>query len=267
MRFLEMGPDTCHDGVVTTGSTGSRYPAVERWLRQRCLELPPGSQLPTEAEAAQQFMVSRMTARRAYQRLADQGFLERRQGAGSFVLAPPLHRPESVIRPFSDDMRRRGLSPRSKVLRAEIGSSPEAAIALGLDATQWVVMVDRVRYADDVPIALDSTCLPTDFAAVLDADLENGSLYHALTTLGRTMARATGYVTARLASTAEATELNLPMPAALLEETRLSIDDNGRRVETTKTAYVGSRWAIDTGAYIATSPSLPGLDSNQEPSD
>jgi GntR family transcriptional regulator len=232
----------------------ARYRDIEDWLRRQCASLPPGSPLPTELELAERFEVSRMTARHAFQELAQQGLIERRRGAGSFVLPAALHRQESVLHSFTEDMRSRGLEPSSRLLRAEVGAAPAQAAALGLPPSAWIVMIERVRCADGVAVALESAALPGEFAPVLQADLEHGSLHQALADLGRQMGRATGFVTARLATTEEARLLGLEVPAALLVENRLITDVSGRPVESTQTAYVASRWAIDTGSFVAAMP-------------
>ncbi len=48
-----------------------------------------GQRIPSETQLSKQFAVSRMTARRAVQELADEGLLERSVGAGTFVTQPP----------------------------------------------------------------------------------------------------------------------------------------------------------------------------------
>lgn len=48
----------------------------------------PGSKLPTESQLAQETGLSLTTVRRAFDVLVQQGLVERRQGAGSFVQAP-----------------------------------------------------------------------------------------------------------------------------------------------------------------------------------
>ena len=48
-----------------------------------------GERIPSEAQLSEDFSVSRMTARRAVQELADEGLLERSVGAGTFVTQPP----------------------------------------------------------------------------------------------------------------------------------------------------------------------------------
>src|SRR6202051_1153079 len=49
--------------------------------------IAPGDALPTEQSLCDQFGVSRITVRRALADLAEQGYIERRQGVGSFVRA------------------------------------------------------------------------------------------------------------------------------------------------------------------------------------
>ena len=54
---------------------------------------PVGTCIPSETELATTFNVSRMTARRALQELADQGLLSRVPGRGSFVAKPEAPAP------------------------------------------------------------------------------------------------------------------------------------------------------------------------------
>ena len=250
-----VSPGLVWDHGLVTGEGGgagtARYAEIEEWLRRLCASLPVGSILPSEVEVAEQFQVSRMTARKAFQNLVQMGLIDRKRGSGSFVLPPPLHRKEGVLQSFTQDMVARGLTPSSRVVRADLGAAPEAAAALGLSQAEWVVTIERIRYADGVAVALEQTALPGGFAAVLQADLERGSLHRALADLGREMGRATGYVTARLATQDEAALLEIDMPAALLVESRVITDLNGKIVESTKSAYVGSRWVIDTGSFVA----------------
>lgn len=229
----------------------AHYLQIEEWLTEQCFVLPPGSALPSETEVAEQFGVSRMTARRAFQRLARQGMIERRRGAGSFVRPPQLHREEALLRAFTEDMRGRGIEASSRVLRAEVARLPEQATILGLPPSTPLVVIERVRLADGIPVALEQAVLPGEFTPVLEADLERGSLHRALADLGRELGRATGQVTARIATEDEARLLLIDSPAALLVETRLISDTSGRAVESTETAYVGSRWILDTGSFVA----------------
>lgn len=226
-----------------------RYQEIEDWLSEQCKSLPAGALLPSEPELAAQFSVSRMTARQAVQNLARLGVVERRRGAGTFVAPPRLHRKEGLLLSFTEDMRMRGMTSASQLLSGELVIAPEAAIALGLQPSDWVVRLERVRFANGMPLAVERVSLPGEFAPVLDYDLENGSLHAALHDMGREISHSRGYVTARLATDDEAALLGLGSRSPLLVEIRTIYDNAQRPVERTETCYVASRWVIDTGTY------------------
>ncbi|HEY0233336.1 MAG TPA: GntR family transcriptional regulator, partial [Dokdonella sp.] len=77
--------------------------------------LTPGLALPGERELAQQHAVSRVTVRKAIEGLVADGLLVQRQGSGTFVSAR-IVRPFSHLTSFSDELRARGLDPRSETL-------------------------------------------------------------------------------------------------------------------------------------------------------
>lgn len=228
-----------------------RYQEIENWLAEQCKTLPAGALLPSEPELAAQFSVSRMTARQAVQNLARAGIVERRRGSGTFVAPPRLHRHEGLLLSFTEDMRQRGMTSTSKLLSGELMISPEDAIALGLQPSDWVVRLERVRFADSMPLAVERVSLPGEFAKVLEYDLEGGSLHAALRDMGRRISHSRGYVTARLANEKETEQLGLAPSSPLLVEIRTVYDDSERPVERTETCYVASRWVIDTGTYTA----------------
>ncbi|MGB2115610.1 MAG: GntR family transcriptional regulator [Porticoccaceae bacterium] len=64
-----------------------QFALIKQYLEQqiKSKQWLPGSRIPTEQSLADTFSVSRMTARRAVQELADSGLLERTQGSGTFV--------------------------------------------------------------------------------------------------------------------------------------------------------------------------------------
>lgn len=70
-----------------------RYRQVFVWLQQAILaaELKSGEQLPATRELAHQLNVSRNTVKSAFELLQAEGYIEARQGAGSFVIDLPAH--------------------------------------------------------------------------------------------------------------------------------------------------------------------------------
>lgn len=74
---------------VDDAETQPRYAQLREVLRARIEagEYAVGAFLPTEAELCAEFGVSRYTVREALRRLSEAGYVQRRQGAGSEVLA------------------------------------------------------------------------------------------------------------------------------------------------------------------------------------
>lgn len=194
----------------------------------------------------ERFAVSRMTARQALQELTNAGLVDRRRGKGTFVRPRPMHRRAGVFLSFTEEMGRRGMAVTSRLVSAQlVAARPEEIVDLGLDPDAAVVRIERVRLADDVPIAFEDAAVVGEYRAVLDTDLERGSLHRALGDRGVIASSATGTVTARLARRSEAAMLQIPARAALLVELRLLFDQGGRPFERTETRYVADRYVID----------------------
>lgn len=221
-----------------------RYHVIEQALRTRLAGLAPDDPLPSEAELCREFAVSRMTARAAVNRLADEGLVYRRPGRGTFV-APPARRSAGTLIGFGAQMRRAGRVPSSEVLSA--GARPataEEAERLRLEAAAEVVEIDRVRLADGVPVAVERAVFPGALAALLDADLAGGSVHEALVRLGRTPTLGHATLAAHPATDSDRELLGPDGPAVLVER-RLIVDQHGEPVELTESRYAGDRYALD----------------------
>ena len=225
----------------------ARYLEIESWLRERTRDGLPGSLLPSESELASQFQVSRMTARQAVQNLAKEGLVVRRRGSGTYIAEHPIHRHGGVLFSFTEDMRRRGMTARSVLLEAILRpAAAHEAEGLRLAESERVVSIQRLRLADEVPLAIEWAVLRTSCAAVLSADLENGSLHAALAAIGHTPTTAQSWISARMPTAAEAELLSLAaMSEPLLVERRVICDQNDLAVELTETAYAAARYVID----------------------
>lgn len=219
---------------------------IEQALRERIASLHPGDRLPSDAELCAEFGVSRMTARHAMQRLAEEGLIRREPGRGTFVARPPAHRRTNRLVTFTQEMTRAGRTPSSRLLTRVIRPSTAAEAAdLAIPERQPVVHLRRLRLADDLPIALESTVLLADTAdAVMTADLAGGSLHEALAQAGFTLRRGTGTITAAAATRADARLLSMRSGAPLLVERRVIVDSHGTRIEATESRYSAERYGL-----------------------
>src|SRR6267378_7408221 len=78
-------------------------------------QLEVGTAIPSERQLSADLGVSRLTLRAALDDLAREGYLVRRRGSGTYVQQPKIAQ-ELTISSFSDDMRRRGMTPASRTL-------------------------------------------------------------------------------------------------------------------------------------------------------
>ena len=94
-------------------------------------------------------------------------------------------------------------------------------------------------------MALERSLVVPDCAAVLGADLEQGSLHAALEKLGRTPALARGAITPQAAKAADAAAFDVPPGTPLLVETRIVYDADNTPIELTETRYSPTRYILD----------------------
>lgn len=230
-----------------TASYVPRYRTIERSLRERVATLRPGDALPSDSELCAEFGVSRMTARSAMQLLADEGLIERVPGRGSFVAEPSTHRRADRLMSFSREMARQGRVPSSRIVTREIRPA-RSVDAAGLNVREGdpVVVLQRVRCADGVPVALETAVLERRVApAVMAADVTNGSLHAALQAAGHVLRRGRATITAAAASAMDTRLLDTASGAPMLVERRVILDGDGQPLETTESRYPAERYALD----------------------
>jgi GntR family transcriptional regulator len=227
------------------GARRPRYAEIDEELRQLIARGRPGDRLPSEAEICEQFGVSRMTARGVVDRLVNLGMVYRVKGSGSFIADQPMHRPPGTLLSFSEDMRSRGLKPSSRVLR--IGQEqPDEDVRRALALTDGpVIVLERLRLANDIAMASERVVLPGRMAAVLAEDLENGSLHEAMQRLGHRPAVARGSLRPEAAVAPDDEHFGVPEGTPLLVEYRVVFDDDEAPIEMTSTRYSPSRYVFD----------------------
>jgi GntR family transcriptional regulator len=186
--------------------------------------LAPGDALPTEQSLCDQFGVSRITVRRALADLADQGFIERRQGVGSFVRQRGRSDGAHPAGSYMDNLRQTQFQTHIDVVEHDIRTPPSAIVdALGSgDARQHILRVRRERRTDE-PLMITEAWLPTDLSEVLSASALRGTpLYELLSGAGVVVDRMQHEMTAEIAGPRNAALLDVPIGSALLRVNRVA---------------------------------------------
>ncbi|GAB3013945.1 histidine utilization repressor [Bowmanella dokdonensis] len=115
-----------------------------------------GDVVPSENQLAQSFAVSRMTARRALQELADQGVLQRNQGAATCVASLKNQSSMLQIRNIADEIRERQHRYRARVIVLESQEADkQIALRLGLTAGSPVYHSLICHWQDEVALQLE----------------------------------------------------------------------------------------------------------------
>ncbi len=218
------------------------YRQLQRTLREAIQNqvLGPDDALPAERELADELGVSRITVRKALDGLVAEGLLTRRPGAGTFVAAR-VEKSFSKLSSFTEDMISRGRTPHSAWLSKAVGQvTPEESLTLGLSPGTPVYRFNRIRYADDAPMALEYSTVPA--FAMPSPDFVETSLYEALEKTGHRPVRALQRLRAVLFTPEQAALLTIaPRDPGLLIERRGFLKD-GRAVEVTQSYYRGDAY-------------------------
>ncbi|HEV2580056.1 MAG TPA: GntR family transcriptional regulator [Ktedonobacteraceae bacterium] len=193
----------------------------------------PGDRLPSEPELIRQYGISRITVRQALDELEAEGLIVRRHGKGTYVAERRIEHELVRLTDFMEDMQQASQHPSSRVLAfVHEPASPPIASALHLKEKTEVVRVDRLRLADERPMACDTTWLPLRFGTLLvGIDLTQETIYHLLETrYAIPVVSGTFSITATTATNHQADLLEMPAGDALLLIQRISYTTGGEPV-------------------------------------
>ena len=199
---------------------------------------PTEHELPTEPELAKQLGVSRGTLRQAMGILEEEGLLSRRQGSGTFIvphtasLRNVLNNNFGITELIRDTGGKPGTANMNVAREAANGTVGEK---LGIEEGEPLLVIERVRTDDDVPVALTVDYLPIHILenhklAVDDLEKflqERESLYTYLREAGMNPVGAVADVHAVAADDRIASALKIKKGASVLELVQTDYGDNG----------------------------------------
>ena len=210
--------------------------------------LKPGDILPSEAQLSVQYSASRITIRRALKELIQLGILYTLQGKGTFVAHAPI-REMSGFHSFTEDIKSKGLMPSSVLLRfQQLPAEQDVAAHLHIRTGAQVYLIQRLRLADDEPVAFETAYLPVSLFPGLEEHDLGQSLYQILREVYQVYpAWADAEIQSTAATHEMAQALGMGAGEPVLKAHRLTYTDAFNVVEYVISVYCGNRFTFYTG--------------------
>ena len=225
------------------------YYQLKQWLVEQIDrgELKPGDYIQSERELSEEFEISRMTVRQALLELVNDGKLVRERGKGTFVAEPKISQDLFRLTSFSEDMISRGMKPGAYVIDATVKPAPSVPQKhLKLEQEDPVLIITRLRMADEKPMALETTHFPlAKFPRLDEQDFNNMSVYQYIKErYGVVMQYASQSIEVGIPNQKEKELLNIGSNTPILLIERVTFDSNREPLEYVTSAYRGDRYKL-----------------------
>lgn len=194
-----------------------------------------GDRLPNEQEMCERFGVSRVTIREAYRALIDAGYLARRHGAGTFVTQMPNRHALDLNLSYTAMIENAGYTPSVKIIqqRQEVADEDIRKL-LQLDEGEKVILVERVRYADDRPVVYSVDRIPMKIIPTTQFGEVGPSIFEFLENIRRGARNGRARILPVLSSAQESQHLMVPVGVPLLFFDEVDHDMAGEPVLSSK---------------------------------
>ncbi len=225
-----------------------KYYAVKRHLLEFIGSLDPGAPVPTERELATQMHTSRTTVRQALTELVVEGRLVRRQGSGTYVAEPKITWP-LYLASFTEQVEASGFKPSSQMIGTHrIAATAELAQQLRLPARAPVYKIERLRFADAFPIAVETSWLPAERFPGLTRQIRTHASLHAILGEVYDTSLRTGeeWIETAPATPREAGPLGVDVGTPMLIVSRQNFDSAGTPVELGRSWFRSDRITLVT---------------------
>ena len=183
-----------------------------------------------------------MTLRQAYEALEREGLIESHRGRGTFVAPQRLQKKQQEMRSFTEEIRSRGQTPSSRLLACRtVKQSSRDRDFFNLPEDELLYEIERLRLADNVPVAVELIHIPQHLCPHLDRfNLAAQSIYSILEeNYGVALTHCTEHISAVRPTRTQKQLLEVPAGEAVLTVHRRTFGDNETPVELATTTYRG----------------------------
>lgn len=240
---------TDETGAVGRGQAVPLYHQIFLQLREEITsgERTFGSRMPTEQELSAQFGVSRITARRALDELAENQLVQRKRRVGTTVLfRSPVQPIQGNIEQALDSLLTFGRTTKVNLLEVEtVPARPPIDEALEIPVNSEVLRVVRVRGLDGAPVGHFVSYIPARLgAAMTRAKLKSTPMLALLEEAGAHIGSARQTISATLADATLSSTLQVDIGSPILRVSRTVLDTDGVPVQHILAHYRSDRYQI-----------------------
>lgn len=198
--------------------------------------------IPSERELMDAFAVSRTTVREAVSALVHEGLLQKIHGKGTFVNSCRVNEWLGTITSFTETVESMGFRPGVRLLIHGRGNAPDVLATLGVDE---YYSIERLRFANDIPIAVERTYYPVEIGLkIANYDLNMITIYSVLESNGVILHRAEQRITAGAPSKEDAKVLRISPNSPVLIAERITVDPDNRTVELYRSIFRPDKYAF-----------------------
>lgn len=205
-----------------------------------------GELIPSESNLMKEYGVSRATARKAMEMLANDGFVKKRRGVGTVVISTrPKHSPQRVV-----NYSRKSIKEKTEKRIVDFKTLPapsDIATLLDLEKETDLIRLRRVRYGDGSPSYLEINYFEKEYVPnLLNKDFSKESLRVFLDkNYNIQWAYAKQEIYAEVADKEISLLLEVDIGHPLLRIKRVSFDINDTPREFVDTYYLGNKYNLE----------------------
>jgi len=215
---------------------------LELWIKEKGYK--PGDKLPSEQELSEIFNVSRITIREVLRAMEEDGFVFRSQGKGTFLAErriTSILEANIGVTEMIETMGYKSGTLRKKIKREK--ANLFLADKLKIEKGSEVVVIERIRTADDQPVAYTIDVIPWWILSLKALNIEDLEQYESIYTfLEEGCEQIIKDSTARLFAVTcpdIAEKLDLQKDAALFVIEQIDTDQNDQPIVYSREYFVG----------------------------
>lgn len=215
-------------------------------IKQQIIEgkLKENDRLMTELEFSLSYDISRITVRKAIEILAEEGYVTKRQGIGTFVAAKKLNRVMNKLLSFTEMCENDGKTASTELVSLEwTWAAVSVSQYLHIEENDRIMKIVRIRKSDGEPVMLEENYFPSKYSYLMEEDLTS-SIYSVLRRHDTTPTHAVKTVEICYATREEAEYLHVKEGQALLLHRDQVMDEAGEVIHYCKLIINPERYKL-----------------------